>query len=63
MVLKDGEGFGKEISQVVRAGDILNHELTLPHTVANPIEAHVDGLRPAGLDGVAGEAYGDLVVA
>ena len=63
LVFEDGEGFSEEISKVVGAGDILNHELSLPHTVANPVQAHVDGLRSARLDGVASEAHGHLVVA
>jgi len=52
----DGERLGEEISEVASAFAPLDGEVTLTNTVADPVEAHVDGLCAMKFDRVVGDA-------
>ncbi len=53
----------EEIRDVLQAWHIANDELTLPHSIAQPVKPHVYGLRHLGGDSVRSEADSALIVA
>lgn len=59
----NGERLGEEICQVVSTSSPLNDELSLAHTIANPMKAHINGLAAFGFDRVRGDAHSTFVVA
>jgi hypothetical protein len=54
--------FGEIVGIVISARFPMDNKLALAYAVANPIKTHVNGLGPALLDGVIGNAgSGDVV--
>ena len=59
----DRQSFGKKICSVAKARHEDDSEVSLPHTVSQPMEAHVKRLRHLESDGVGCETDGDFVIA
>ena len=61
-VLPNRQGLGEKIGYLFDAFHPRNLKLPLPHPVANPMKAHVDGLGVLRFDVVVGEAHSEGVV-
>jgi hypothetical protein len=53
---------GEVVGKVVRAFSPMYVKLSLSDTVANPVEAHAEGLGSLVLDGIVSDAFRALVV-
>ena len=62
LVLPNRQWLGEKISYLFDAFHPRNLKLSLPHPVANPMKAHVDGLGVLRFDVVVGEAHSEGVV-
>ena len=54
--------FGEVVAEVVFAGLPMDSKLALADAIADPVEAHVDGLGAALFDGVIEDARGTGIV-
>ena len=58
-----GQWLSKEVCEVVFSFAPRDGKVALPYAIANPMEAHVDGLRALDFARVIGDSRGGCVIA